>query len=421
MSSLLSHQKLAIEVPKRFKTLVWHRRSRKTTTAIIELVRQSMRIKGVYWHVFPTYGEAKDAVWRDPNMLFNIVPPSFIKKRNETDLLLEMVNGSLIQLQSADNPASLLGSNPVGAVLDEFAQMNYEVWSRVLEPIVRANNGWVWFVGTPQGKNHLWKHYQMGLKENPEWWSSLMTADKSGIIEPKQLANAKESMTASLFSQEMMCNFLENEGTVFRGVREASCAHPLPPQTEHLYVAGVDLAKVTDWTVISIFDRRTNHQVYQDRFQTIEYPFQKKRIIEIMRAYNNARVIIDATGVGDPVADDLARSGLSIEPIKITPTFKKEMIEKLSIWIEQKRCAIIPLDESFREYDNFSYTIGASGTIRYQAREGEHDDIVTSHALAVYGLNPIYKVVESKTPSLLRQAYLQRIDESQSPEADYEW
>src|SRR3990167_9749728 len=181
VSQLMPHQKeILLQDSHRFKTIVWHRRARKTTTAIMELIKQAHLRVGVYWHIFPTYSEAKDAVWRDPFMLFNIVPKQVIEKTNEAELVVYFKNKSILQLKGADKPERLLGAGPVGVVLDEFAEMKAETWDSIIQPIVRANGGWCWFVGTPKGKNHLFKHYQMGLLASTEWKSFLLKASQSG-------------------------------------------------------------------------------------------------------------------------------------------------------------------------------------------------------------------------------------------------
>jgi phage FluMu gp28-like protein len=346
--------------------------------------------QGVYWHIFPTYSEAKDAVWRDPHMMFSMIPQNMIAKRNDSELVITFINGSVLQLMGADNPDTLRGSGPCGVVLDEFATMKFEAW-QIIEPILRANDGWAWFIGTPKGKNHLHQFYQRGLEGHKEWKSFFMTADKSGLFTKEQLIETKKSMTQKMFSQEMMCDFLETEGTVFRGVREAMKSHVETPVSAHLYVMGCDLAKVTDFTVLTVYDRIHNNQVYQEKFQTLEWPFQKQKIFALSKHYNNALVVLDATGLGDPIADDLIRIGVPVVPFKITEQTKKDLIEKLSIWIEQQKCTLLPLNETLEEFDNFSYEIGPTGKIRYQAREGFHDDICISHALAVSGLTPIVK------------------------------
>ena len=359
---------------------------------------------GVYWHVFPTYAEAKDAIWRDPQMLFNIIPEELILKKNEQELLVYFKNGSILQLKGADNPDTLRGAGPFGVVLDEFATMKYEAWG-IIEPILRANTGWCWFIGTPKGKNHLFDVYQRGQQDNPEWKSWLLKASQSGIVPQDQLENSRLTMTQSLFNQEWECGFLEGEGSVFRGVKEIAIAIPDKPNTNEIYVLGVDLAKVTDWTVITVYSRKTNRQVYQDRFQTLEWPFQKAKIKAISDHYNKALIILDATGLGDPIADDLLRAGVPVEAFKITEQSKKDLVEKLSIWIEQKKLRILPVEQSLFEFDNFSYEIGPTGKIRYGARQGFNDDIVIAHALAVWSLQPLAEIKKEEEKTIVKQYY----------------
>ena len=422
LDRLLPHQREVIfNHNQRFKVLVWHRRARKTTTAITELVRQAHRRVGVYWHIFPTYNEAFNSVWLDPAMLFNIIPEELIDHKNESNLIVFFKNGSILQLKGADKPERLLGAGPYGVVLDEFAEMKYDTWQRVVQPIVTANQGWCWFVGTPRGKNHLYEVFQRGQLEDKEWKSWKLKATESGIIPSEDLANSKITMPQSLFNQEWECEFLEGEGSVFRGVSACMVAQPQRPFPEHSYVMGLDLAKVQDYTVITVYDRKTNSQVYQDRFKTMEWPFQKAKIRETAIHYNNALAIIDATGLGDPIADDLARSGIAVEPIKFTNESKKELVEKLSIWIDQGKIRMLPIEETSYEFDNFGYEIGIQGRIRYGAREGFHDDIVWSHALAIWGLAPLPVYQRPIIKPLIRQVYEQQIAENITDPEVQEW
>lgn len=364
---------------------------------------------GVYWHIFPTYGEAKDAVWRDPQMLFNIIPEELILKKNEQEMVVYFKNGSLLQLKGADDPDALRGAGPVGVVLDEFEKMKFYTW-QVIEPILRANGGWAWFIGTPIGKNHLYDFFNRGQQDDPEWKSWLLKASESGVIPAHELEESKKTSTQSLWTQEYECEFLEGEGQVFRGVKDVMTSKPEKPKEGHHYVIGIDLAKVTDFTVIRIYDRDNNHLVYSDRFNQLEWPFQKKRIVAIAKHYNNALCMVDATGVGDPIVDDLLRSSVAVEPIKITQPLKKELIEKLSIWIEQKKMRLILSQEVLFEYDNFGYEITQTGGIRYGARLGYHDDIVIADALAVWSLQPLIISENVKVPTPIQRDFAKQKD-----------
>lgn len=349
-------------------------------------------------------------------MLFNIIPEELILKTNESELVVYLRNGSILQLKGADNPDTLRGSNTCGVILDEFAMMKFDAWG-IIEPILRANNGWCWFIGTPKGKNHLYRLYLKGQQGHSEWHSWLLKASQSGIIAPDQLDESRKSMSQALYNQEWECEFLEGEGAVFRGVRDILTAIPKKPETNHLYVCGVDLAKYQDYTVITVYDRRTNEQVYQDRFQTIEWPFQKKRIKAISEHYNRALVVLDATGIGDPVADDLMRYNVPVEPYRITEPSKKEMIEKLSIWIEQKKIKMLPIQETIDEFENFAYVFSkdalgnSTGRAIYGAPEGFNDDIVIAHALAIWSLQPLSEQILVRPKTLVQKHYEQKKQE----------
>lgn len=430
LAGMYPHQIELLKDPHRFKTIIWHRRARKTTTALEKLLIEAHNpnIKNkVYWMVFPTYGEAKDAVWTDPSMLFRIIPRELIAKTNESELTVYFKSGSILMLKGADKPERLLGAGPYGVVLDEFAEMKYETWTRIVEPILRANGGWCWFVGTPKGKNHLYQLYLRGLEGHLEWKSWLLKASESGVIPLDQLEASIESMPQSLYNQEWECNFLEGEGSVFRNVKQVATAKIAKPIPNHIYVIGADLARVRDYTVLTVFDRENNNQVFQDRFQTLDWAFQTKRIKALSERYNNAMVVVDATGLGDAIVDTLARLSIPVEPYRISEPSKKELIEKLSIWIDQKRLKILPIEDSINELEAFSYEIGPTGRIRYSAPEGYHDDIVISLALAVYFLNPkSTDKVESNEESILHQskmaAYMNRGEAVDISELDWnEW
>jgi len=352
-------------------------------------------------------------------------PRSTIIKKNETELRVDILpSHGQIYVFGSDRPDLMRGPNPQGIVLDEFSYQKREVWDSVIQPIVRANpSAWVWFLFTPCGKNHASDLFNYGSTRPNEWKSSKLTIFDSGIFNQEQITEAKATSLETTWKSEYLCEFIEGAGSVFRGVREAATAIPKKPITGNLYVMGVDLAKVQDFTVISVWDRSNNHQVYQDRFNTLEWPYQKAKIAAIAKFYNNALCVIDATGIGDPIADDLVRAGVAIDPIKITNEIKKEMIEKLSISISLQKCAILPIEDTFLEYDNFAYQVGPTGKIYYQAKDGYHDDIVVSHALANFRLQPVISTTLTAEQSVVRQEFLRQIgarNRGQSEDYD-EW
>lgn len=83
----------------------------------------------------------------------DFIPPPLIVSKRDDDMSIRLTNGSLIQLVGADRIDSLMGSNPVGVNLSEFALMKPSVWD-YLSPILNENDGWANFITTPRGRNH---------------------------------------------------------------------------------------------------------------------------------------------------------------------------------------------------------------------------------------------------------------------------
>jgi len=158
----------------------------------------------------------------------------------------------------------------------------------------------------------------------------------------------------------------------------------------HSYILGVDIGKVEDFTVLTVLDRETGEVVYWDRFNKIDYPFQKARITSIAQRYH-ARIIIDSTAVGAPIKEDLERAGNYVDDFKFSNKSKKELVEKLSIMIEQGKIRIPNNRVLIDELESFGYRLTESGNVIYSAPEGQHDDCVYSLGLAVWGFTPFSK------------------------------
>ena len=140
--------------------LVAHRRMGKDKMVFANLPKKMMERVGTYWYVFPNYNQARKAIWKgadnDGFRFLDHFPPEIVKSINEQLMLIELTNGSILQLVGADKVDTLVGTNPVGVVFSEMALMKESVWGYI-SPILAANDGWAVFVSTPRGKNHGFK------------------------------------------------------------------------------------------------------------------------------------------------------------------------------------------------------------------------------------------------------------------------
>jgi hypothetical protein len=204
---------------------------------------------------------------------------------------------------------------------------------------------------------------------------------------PEKYEEARKILPSQVFEQEYEASFLPDAAAVFRGIDDIikdNCLCDAVPN--HRYLMGVDLGKHEDFTVLTVIDQYNNNVVYWDRFNSIEYPFQKKRIKAIADRYNNARVVVDSTGVGEPIKDDLEREGLFVDDFNFTNKSKKELVEKLSIFIEQKNLFIPNNQILIDELKSFGYKLTENHNVIYSAPQGLHDDCVMSLGLAVWEL-----------------------------------
>jgi hypothetical protein len=97
-------------------------------------------------------------------------------------------------------------------------------------------------------------------------------------------------------------------------------------------------------------------------------------------------LLIDSSGVGDPVEDELCREKVRVDGYKFTNATKKDLIENLSIMIENQQLSIPQIPVLINELKLYGYKTTRSGNVQYGAPEGYHDDSVIGLALAAWQL-----------------------------------
>ncbi len=187
-------------------------------------------------------------------------------------------------------------------------------------------------------------------------------------------------MPSDVFRQEYEAEFLEDSAGVFRNV-DACLLDQIPVPKGDIAI-GCDIAKHTDFTVLVAMDRTTGACVDMERFNRLDWPIQKDRILAFCRKWRGL-LVMDATGIGDPIYDDLARVWPRIEAVKLTSQTKIQLIQRLVVAVEQRQVSWMKAWEVLTdEMKRYEYAINPSGTITYSAPSGFHDDCVVALALA---------------------------------------
>lgn len=380
-----SYQLEFLASPARFKIFVVHRRGGKSMTALNDQVRKTQLKKGIYYTFCPTYRQAK-SIYFD-SLVREHIPEEIIEKRNDSELAVYYKNGSIQRFAGCEDIDKHRGINPIDVVFDEYSEMSEQMWTAIIQPILRENKGTATFIFTPKGKNHSWKLVEMA-KENPkEWFVSIKSVEDTKVFTQEELDEIKRNTPQALFGQEYMCEFLEGAGQFFRRIRENTYDPELLMPEMGDFQIGVDLAKYMDYTVITPFNLNTFIAYPQERFNQVDWNHQKAMIEATARRYGNAPVCIDSTGVGDPIVEDLFQRGLNIvgeTGFKFTETSRRQLLDNLAVKLEQNQIKI-PNDQGLiTELESFRYELGDKGKIKVTVPEGMHDDRVFSLALACW-------------------------------------
>lgn len=266
---------------QRWALVVAHRRCGKTVACINELIKRAAtdgRTDGRYAYIAPYYGQAKQVAW---DYLKRYAAPLAVKF-SESELSVELVNGSRIRLYGADNPDSLRGIYLDGVVLDEYADMRSSVWGEIIRPLLADRQGWAVFIGTPKGRNAFCELYDKAQK-NTEWLCLTLKASETAILPQKELDDARKVMTESQYEQEFECSFeAAIHGAVYakdlRRAREMGRIRKVPYDSTRLVQTFWDLGRgdpTSIWFYQSIAGEKRFIDYFEDAGETITYYLAK--------------------------------------------------------------------------------------------------------------------------------------------------
>jgi len=193
------------ERQQRWAVIVAHRRCGKTVACINDLIRRALeenKENGRYAYVAPFYAQAKTIAW---DYLKRYAEPA-TTKANQSELWVELHNGSRIRLFGGDSPDSLRGLYLDGVVLDEYADMKPSIWGAVIRPLLADRRGWAVFIGTPKGHNSFYEVYENATKLS-NWFVKTLRASQTKLLADEELEDAQASMSQDQYEQEFECSF----------------------------------------------------------------------------------------------------------------------------------------------------------------------------------------------------------------------
>lgn len=247
-----AHQAETIERKTRFAVDVWHRRAGKTVSKVLKLLDRAVHCpfpNGRYAYLGPTYSQVEDIAWAELRERALEIPGAEVRDSRLAVFIPTIRGGrARIRLYGVDSPKQRLrGGYLDGVVADEWQHIPESVWTQQVRPMLTDQsrrgfdargfpNQWADFIGTPMGRNHLFKLHDRAMRwaagetvtyrlsdgsietrTSSDWSASLYRVTETGMVAPEEIASVRADMSPTEFAQEYMCDFDAGvEGAIFR-------------------------------------------------------------------------------------------------------------------------------------------------------------------------------------------------------------
>ena len=352
---------------------------------------------------------------------------------------IRMKGGTMLRrapLAPSNQGQAIRGQHPTFCIVDESPLIDDKLFVDNVEPAVVSNKAPFINLGTPKSKeNHMWRYlyddaYAPTFKRLVYTWRDAIQpgdAYSAPYDEEEMLEKMMEWGEDSIYWRtEYECEFVESVSQIFNSERLKDCFSDykiltreeveagidIPPQV----VIGVDIGKSVNSTVISAWSVEKDEKGNIAKLAYLEeinprsgghdIPYQRKRIMDIATKMRADKLIIDATGIGGAIEQDLRVACISTSPqIHFVPFIftggprgTKTQVYRDYVSFVQQGVIHIPnpelqppqyakvINKWLREHIELEYVMDAANkTERIAAPEGKHDDYCDSSVIGIHG------------------------------------
>ena len=346
----------------------------KTLACMVWIFEQAIQGKAGqhFWWVAPIYPQAYIAYDRLKRYI-----PRGLAEANESKMSITLANGAVIEFKSGEKPDNLYGQDVWAVVIDEATRCRPEAFE-ALRSTTTATKGKFKIIGNVKGrKNWAYKMAQSAQGGAPNMAYFKLTAwdaVEAGVLDRAEIDDAQRQLPAEVFKELYLAEPSDDAGNPFGLAAIQACLSQMSTADPHVW--GWDLAKSVDWTVGIALDKEGR----VCRLERWQAPW-RSTTRDILAMTRQTEALVDSTGVGDPILEDLQANADNFEGFKFTSSSKQQLMEGLAVAI-QNREVTIPDGVLRRELESFEYVYTRTG-VKYSAPEGSHDDCVCALALAV--------------------------------------
>ena len=386
----------------RFRVVSAGRRFGKSFLSINELAKFARVPHSRCLYVAPTYRQAKTVIWEE--LKTQLYAVNWIKKVNESDLAITLVNNSTIVIRSADNRDALRGSKYNFIVLDECAYMQEDVWYSVLRPTLSDTGGSALFITSPDGRNWI---YDLWVEANAQddWSAFSYSTIEGGWVPESEIEAARRDLDPRRFETEYEAKFVDTSSVIFYAFTEDNVIDKPALETDRMPIhIGMDfnidpmsavLCQKTANSLhvfdeIEIFSSNTLEMV-----QEIRKRYGTSRQIYVYPDASGARRTTNSTGMSDHII--LNNNGLRVISNKTNPPVGEAITAVNSMLCNsagERRLTISPKCKRLREcLIKHTYKDGS----RAPNKDDGYDHMTDALRYVVHTLFPYKQIPQGNT------------------------
>ncbi|HRN53361.1 MAG TPA: terminase family protein, partial [Gemmatimonadaceae bacterium] len=375
---LYPKQRDAIFTEKRYSLIEASTKSGKTVGCLMWLWEMAVTNGAPgrqFWWVAPVYGQALIAF----NRLVSWLPEELISVKRSAGgdglTITFKPNGAIISFKSGERPDGLYGEDVWAAVIDEASRCREEVFFAVRSTLT-ATRGPLRMIGNVKGrKNWFFKLSRIAEKGDDEAMHyariTALDAVAGGVLDIADIEDAKRLLPAAVF-QELYEALASDDNTNPFGLQYIERA--VMSESDWMLRAqyrvgnaltvpvawGWDLARKRDWTVgVGLNAEREVCRLI--RFQHRPW---RDVIKNILHETAKTPALVDETGVGDPIVEELRQQGGELyEGFTFSQRSKQHLMEELAVTLQQDTRPRFPDGILRHELEAFEYEYTRTGVI----------------------------------------------------------
>ena len=345
---------------------------------------------------------------------------------------ITMKGGTVLRrapIAASNQGQAIRGQHPTFLVVDESPLIDDKLFIDNVEPCIVSNKAPFINLGTPKSKeNHMYRYlYDDGYEDSYDrmhfTWRDAVNAGRAysaPYTESDMLTKMTEWGEDSIYWRtEYECEFIESVSQIFNPEAIKACREPYSfverGTKVNNCVVGVDIGKSVNSTVISVWATEKADEGNIARLISLEeigpksgghdIPYQRERILSNCRDFGASRLIIDATGIGGAIEQEMRLACIQSQPqIHFTPFIftggpkgTKTQVYRDMVSYIQNGVVKVPdpaglppqhaklVNKWLKEHISLEYVMDASQkTEKISAPDGKHDDYCDSTVIAIH-------------------------------------